>query len=98
MEKVEILLGGLNCANCAGKIEEKTQKLEEVSKTNLNFINRVLKFEIKDGYNKEDLIKKVIDIIDTTEPGLDIEVLDKKASANKNYKNDLKSCGCSTGG
>ncbi len=96
MEKVEILLGGLNCANCARKIEEKTKKLEGVSKANLNFINRNLKFNVEEGYDKEKIIEKVIDIIDATEPGLDIEV-SKKAAIKKN-ENILKECECASTG
>lgn len=98
MEKVEILLGGLNCANCARKIEDKTQKLEGVSKANLNFINRNLKFNIEEGYDKEKLIEEVIDIIDTTEPGLDIEVLEKKNSPDRKNKEIFKGCECLSDG
>ena len=98
MKKVEMLLGGLNCANCARKIEEKTQNLEEVGQANLNFIKRTLKFDIKEGYDKQEVIEKVIDIIDTTEPGLDIEVVNKKNRKSANRVVKMEACGCAAGG
>lgn len=99
MKKVEISLGGLDCANCARKIEEKVQNLDEVKSVNLNFIKRVLKFELNEEKEKEKVIKEVIEIIDATEPGLKIEVIDK----NKKRKEIGESAnnvqdGCMTGG
>lgn len=73
--KKEIILGGLNCAHCAEVIGEKVSKLEEVESSNLNFINKKLTVNIIDSYNEEKVISNIIDIIDKTEPGLNIEVL-----------------------
>lgn len=73
--KKEIILGGLNCAHCAEVIGEKVSKLEEVESSNLNFINKKLTVNIIDSYNEEKVISNIIDIINKTEPGLDIKVL-----------------------
>ena len=96
MRKVEISLGGLNCANCARKIEEKVQGMDEIKSANLNFIKRVLKFELKEGADRDKVIDKVIDIVNTTEPGLNIEVVDKKKRAAESA--NKVSGGCITGG
>ena len=82
-KKVEILLGGLDCAHCAEIINQKVGALDEVEISNLNFINKKLSFELKDGSNKNSTINKVIDIINTTEPGLDIQVQKKGSSKSK---------------
>ncbi|WP_042277762.1 heavy metal translocating P-type ATPase, partial [[Clostridium] dakarense] len=73
--KKEIILGGLNCAHCAEVIGEKVSKLEEVESSNLNFINKKLTVNIIDSYDEEKVIFNIIDIINKTEPGLDIQVL-----------------------
>ncbi len=77
--KKEIILGGLNCAHCAEVINEKVSKLEDIESANLNFINKKLTLNIIDSSDEEIVIKKVIDIINSTEPGLDIEVLENAA-------------------
>ena len=81
--KKEILLGGLNCAHCAEVINEKVSKLEEIDSCNLNFINKKLTINIIDEFNDEEVINKVIDIVNVTEPGLNIEVLGKKANIKR---------------
>ncbi|MGL6105103.1 heavy metal translocating P-type ATPase [Romboutsia sp.] len=73
--KKEIILGGLNCAHCAEVINEKVSKLDEVESSNLNFINKKLTLNILESCNQEEVINEVIDIINSTEPGLDIEVV-----------------------
>ena len=81
--KKEIFLGGLNCAHCAEVINEKVSKLEEIESANLNFINKKLTINIVGSSNEEDVINKVINIINDTEPGLDIKVLSKPKSIKR---------------
>lgn len=83
--KKEIILGGLNCAHCSQVINEKVSKLEEIESCNLNFINKKLTLNIIDEFSEEKVINKVIDIINATEPGLDIQV-SSVDSKNKNSK------------
>ncbi|RDY25819.1 cadmium-translocating P-type ATPase [Romboutsia weinsteinii] len=80
--KKEIMLGGLNCAHCAEVINEKVSKLEEVESCNLNFINKKLTINIISDSNEEEVISKVVDIIDATEPGLDIQVICNTVKSN----------------
>ena len=81
--KKEIFLGGLNCAHCAEVINEKVSKLEEIESANLNFINKKLTINIVGSSNEEDVINKVINIINDTEPGLDIKVLSRPKSIKR---------------
>lgn len=81
--KKEFILGGLNCAHCAEEINNKVSKLQEVKSSNLNFINKKLTVNIEDSFNEDTTIEKIIDIIDSTEPGLDIQISSKGNSSNK---------------
>ena len=74
MTRVEVTMGGLNCANCAGIIEEKVKARKEIDRANLNFINKKLTVDIGDGYNQDQVVDQLISIIDDTEPGLDISL------------------------
>ncbi|EQG19456.1 HAD ATPase, P-type, IC family protein [Clostridioides difficile 6057] len=81
--KKEFILGGLNCAHCAEEINNKVSKLQEVKSSNLNFINKKLTVNIKESFNEDTTIEKIIDIIDSTEPGLDIQISSKENAASK---------------
>ena len=96
ISKREIILGGLNCAHCSEVINDKVSKLEEIKSCNLNFINKKLTVEIisKSEKDEEDVISKIIDIIDDTEPGLDIKVLDNKNTNNKKVEITLGGLNC----
>lgn len=74
MSRVEIMMGGLNCAHCAGVIEEKIKAREEVDRANLNFVNKKLAVDINEAYKLGQVVDRLIDIIDDTEPGLDISL------------------------
>ena len=81
--KREIVLDGLNCAHCAEVINEKVRNLEEIESTNLNFINKTLTINIYLKYNQEEVIEKVKNIVDDTEPGLTINVKELKSKSRK---------------
>ncbi|WP_455543140.1 cation transporter [Intestinibacter sp.] len=86
-KNVSIILGGLNCAHCAEVIGQKVSDLDAVKTANLNFVNKKLNFELKNASDRDAIIEKVINIIDTTEPGLDIQVMEsKKANSQKIIK------------
>ena len=91
--KKEMILGGLNCAHCAEVINEKVSKLDEIKSCNLNFISKKLTLNIDEQYDEEDIINKVIKIIDDTEPGLNIQIVsseDNKIDSEKiEVSNDI---------
>ncbi|SFE21899.1 heavy metal translocating P-type ATPase [Peptostreptococcus sp. D1] len=94
--KVEIILGGLNCAHCAGVIEEKVKKMESVDSASLNFVSKKLIANIKDNENVAEQIGYIRNIIDTTEPGLKIEVLGQGTENNFDRESKSESCSCSS--
>ena len=81
--KKEMILGGLNCAHCAEEINEKVSKMKEIESSNLNFINKKLTLNIISSSNEDEIINKVIDIINSTEPGLNIEVVNNSKSIKR---------------
>lgn len=81
--KREILLGGLNCAHCAEVISEKVNNLSEVDSAHLNFINKVLTVNIKSDVNCNEVLDKVIKIINDTEPGLNISIKDERVNKKR---------------
>ena len=50
--EVKLELEGLNCANCARKIEEKVGKMEGVKESNLNFTTTTLNVKQKEKLRK----------------------------------------------
>ncbi len=96
MSKKEIILGGLDCAHCAEVINDKVSKLEEIESCNLNFINKKLTIEIACDLeiDKDDVVSEVIDIINDTEPGLDIKVLGNENTNNKKVEITLGGLNC----
>ena len=80
--KIELVLNGLTCAHCAETIGEVVKNISGVQSSNMNFISKKLTLEIDSSYDEEVIISEVIDIINTVESGLDIQVLGHK---NKSY-------------
>ena len=93
-KKIEILLGGLNCAHCAEVIGEKVSELDEIEKSNLNFINKKLIIEVNKFSNEDLTIEKVIKIVNDTEPGLDIKVIKNENTSNKKVEITLGGLNC----
>ena len=91
--KKELMLNGLTCAHCASVIDEKVKHIDGVKNSNLNFTNKKLSVEI-DCDNEEKIIKNIIDIINDTEPGLDIQIEGqreiKEDKTQKSIKNNEK--------
>lgn len=83
--KSELILEGLNCANCAQKIETKVNKMNEVNKATLNFVTKNLSIELNDFEKAEFVISEVRSIVSKLEP----DVIVKEKNVNKSsQKND----------
>lgn len=86
--KKELILNGLNCAHCAQVINEKVSKLEGIEECNLNFINKKLTVNINESKNEEEIISTIINIIDSTEPGLDIKIISDSEDDKEDHGHD----------
>lgn len=85
---MELTLQGLNCANCAGKIEEQIKRLNTVDEANLNFINKEVKIKIKESSSKKDVYSQIVNIVKEIEP--DVKVYDKDDGKEEEKDDFLK--------
>ncbi len=67
MEKI-FILDGLDCANCAAKIEEAVSKLDGVENVSVSFMTQRMTFEIEN----EEKLKEIKDLIKKIESDVDI--------------------------
>lgn len=74
--KKELVLEGLDCANCAIKMENKIKALEDVTTANINFATKKLVLETGNIENIDDVINQVRSIVKKLEP--DVVVREKK--------------------
>ncbi|WP_425449665.1 cation transporter [Dethiothermospora halolimnae] len=79
--KKELILEGLDCANCASKIENRVNKLEDIKNANLNFMTKTLKVEIT--ANVEKTVGNIREIVKKLEPH--VMVKDKNSNITKTY-------------
>nr|WP_330369526.1 cation transporter [Clostridioides mangenotii] len=87
--KKEMILGGLSCAHCASQIEEAIGKFDEIKSSNLNFVNKKLSYELTSQADEKVVLEKIIDKINTIEPGLDIQMKSgKKQSEHSEDSHD----------
>ena len=61
---------GIDCANCAEKIEEKINKIKEIEEATLNFMTSKLSIEFKSSDEKEveEVMNEVKKIVAKMEP------------------------------
>ena len=84
--KKEFILEGLDCANCAAKIENKVKNLQGVQYANLNFMNKLLVVSYNDKAKSNVIEKEIKDIVKKLEP--DVIVSEKiEGKNNKEIKN-----------
>jgi Cd2+/Zn2+-exporting ATPase len=65
--KKEFILEGLECANCAAKMEKKINELDAVNSANVNFLTKTLILEAKEASRVEELIGTVTNIVTSIE-------------------------------
>ena len=83
--KQEFILEGLNCPNCAARIEADTGKLPEVAAASLNLMQQTLSLESRED---TDLFEKVERIVHRYEP--DVVVRKKAAGHTHGQEFDVK--------
>ena len=77
--KKEILLEGLNCPNCAARIEADVAKLPEVVSASMNLMKQTLALEIT---GDEDILGQVEKIVHRYEPDVKVR---EKAQATQSH-------------
>lgn len=69
--KQKLVLEGLDCANCAMKIENGVQKIDGVSACSVNFANKTLTMEVA-ANRSDDILEQTKKKIRTLEPGIKV--------------------------
>lgn len=90
MEK-EILLEGLDCANCSAKIEKEVNALEGVE-ANINLVTKTLRLKTTINHDERELFEQVKSIVHKHEP--DVDVIDKHASKAIQIEATLEGLSC----
>ena len=72
----KLSLEGLDCANCANKIEQKVNHLEEIEEANVNFSMGRMNVTMKEELKKEDVIGKITKIVKELEPDVNVKELE----------------------
>lgn len=72
---MKYILKGLDCPNCAAKIETKVNNLKEVKHATLSFATQTLEFELNTNINEENISNEIKNLIKELEP--EVEVLEK---------------------
>ncbi len=73
MKKV-FKLEGLDCANCAAKMEDKIGKLEGVKEVSVNFMSSKMTI-VMDGDKEKEILSKAEKVIHKLEPDVDIKAI-----------------------
>ena len=75
--KSKFKIQGLDCANCAARLEREIQEVDGVESVNINFMTEKMVIEY-DENNGEELIKKIIKFIRKEEPDVTLTEIKKK--------------------
>ncbi len=72
--KLKFKIKGLDCANCANELERLIQKIEGITTVSISFLTQKMQVESKD-IDKEDLVKKIREVVKKHEPNVEIILL-----------------------
>lgn len=89
----KLTLSGLDCANCANKIEDRVNRLELVEEANLNFSTSQLTVLIKESALKTDVIAEIKRIVKQLEPHV---VVEERVSTQVIHKSSCCGGSCSS--
>ena len=93
--EIRLVLNGLDCANCANKIETKVNKINGIKEATVNFSTTLLIAEIKEESLKDEIINEIKSIVKKLEP--DVKVEEKlNNTVIKNTTSECKDSCCST--
>jgi Cd2+/Zn2+-exporting ATPase len=80
--KQVFLLKGLDCANCAAKIEAQVQKTEGITNSSLDFVSKKLTVEAENPKHMETIVERVTSIVHKLEPDVEVVALEKQNNAH----------------
>lgn len=75
---VQIALKGLDCAHCAGEIEEETKALPEVKNAEVNLLKQQMQVTVKYDVSTSELLQNITQITKKHEPDVEVSILSKE--------------------
>jgi Cd2+/Zn2+-exporting ATPase len=85
--KSAIMLNGLDCANCAAKIEAEVKNLEGIRFASVDFVSKKLTMEADDSVSTSELREKIEGIVKKIEPDVKV-AFEGNTSKAKEKEND----------
>jgi Zn2+/Cd2+-exporting ATPase len=82
-KKTVLMLEGLDCANCAAKIEKEIQSLEGVNEAAVDFASQRLIIGLEGVKGTSLIIEKVIEIVNRIEPDVKVILEEKRVKASE---------------
>lgn len=82
--KKDFILEGLDCSNCAAKIEKDISELDGVNTANIDFISKTLSMQLESTANFTEIKSKTIDIVKKHEP--DVSAIEKESGGNSKFQ------------
>ena len=82
--EIKLYLKGLDCANCANKIENKVNKLESVEEAVLNFSLSLLIVNLKENSDVNKVEEEIKTIVNNLEPHVIVSKYDNNIKEKKN--------------
>ncbi len=84
---MKVFLEGLNCANCAGKIEKLVAKMPNVSAASVSLATGSLVIEEAEGFVQEETYDAIVKLVHSLEPHVVV-------SKTRNQTTAVTGCGC----
>lgn len=84
--KLNLVLNGLNCTHCAGKIEKEVNMLSEVDNAVLNFVGKEINIILNNDADNNDVILKIKKIVNSIEPSVKVYNKNEKINDNDDKK------------
>ena len=75
-EGINIKISGLDCTNCAMKVEQAINKMNEIDKAQIIFSTETLKVKPKDSIDQNKLLKQIQKVVDQVEDGVTLSLKD----------------------
>lgn len=75
-EGINIKISSLDCANCAMKVEQAINKMNEIDKAQIIFSTETLKVKPKGSVDQNKLLKQIQKVVDQVEDGVTLSLKD----------------------
>lgn len=88
LKEYELFLEGLDCANCAGKIEDRIKGLKNVENVSVDFMSTTCKYEC-DVIDHKQVEEEIINIIHEIEPDVNVRMKKNEKVTTKKDNKDI---------